>query len=63
MAKVQGRAIIGPPQSDAFGPLKAMKIMLSRDFKGVDSWPEGQSEIRSLGQAEAYPTKSPAFRM
>ena len=24
---------------------------------------KGQSELRSLGQAEAYPTKSPTFRM
>jgi hypothetical protein len=31
--------------------------------EGVYHGPKGQSELRSLGQAEAYPTKSAAFLM
>jgi len=33
----------------------------SRDRKEVHHGPKGQSELRSLGQAEAYPTKPPPF--
>jgi hypothetical protein len=40
-----------------------VQVLLRRERVGVHHGPKGQSELRSLGQAEAYPIKSPAFRM
>jgi hypothetical protein len=44
-------------------PAMKQHLLKSRDRQKVHHGPKGQSELRSLGQAEAYPTKPPAFPM
>jgi hypothetical protein len=42
---------------------KTVVKVMSGDREGLHRGQQGQSQFRSLGQAEAYPTKSPAFQM
>ena len=42
---------------------KSVQLSVDKHREGVHHGPKGQSELRSLGQAEAYPTKSPVFLM